>query len=146
MIGLGEILAITSLVLQVVAAVDRVILIFDRAQNAPDELRRFRSSLSRLQNNVNLLKAELEISGSRLVSEGPQTGLDEVEATLEECRELFVTYHLDQGSSGTPLRAIWSPRMTARLVRYQAQIEGHYLQIILPLWLAAIRYAESRAS
>jgi hypothetical protein len=137
---LGEILAITSLVVQVVAAVDRVILIFDRAQNAPDELRRFRNSLSRLQNNVNLLKAELEISGSHL---SPQSGLDEIEDTLVLCRALFVSYHMDQGSSGTPLRAIWSPRETAKLEKYQKMIEGHYLEIILPLWMAAIKYAES---
>lgn len=143
MVGVGEILAITSLVLQVVAAVDKVILIFDRAQNAPDELRHFRNSLSRLQNNVNLLKAELEISGSRL---DPQSGLDEVEDTLVLCKTLFVDYHMDQGSSGNPLRAIWSPRETSKLEKYQKRIEGHYVQIILPLWLATIRYAKSYAS
>jgi hypothetical protein len=140
MVGPGEILAITSLVLQVVAAVDKVILIFDRAQNAPDELRHLRSSLSRLQNNVNLLKAELEISGSSL---DPQSGLDEIEVTLKGCRAHFMSYHVDQGPSSTLLRAILSPRETAKLEKYRKRIEGHYLEVILPLWLAAIRYAKS---
>jgi hypothetical protein len=134
MVGVGEILAITSLFLQVVAAVDKVILIFDRAQNAPDELRHFRNTLSRLQNNVNLLKAELKI-----LTTLPQSCLDEIEETLILCKDLFVDYQTDQGSSSNPLRAIWSPRETSKLEKYQRRIDGHYLHIILPLWLATIR-------
>jgi hypothetical protein len=140
MVGVGEILAITSLVLQVVAAVDKVILIFDRAQNAPDELRHFRNTLSRLQNNVNLLKAELKI-----LTTLPQSCLDEIEETLILCKDLFVDYQTDQGSSSNPLRAIWSPRETSKLEKYQRRIDGHYLHIILPLWLATIRYAKNDA-
>jgi hypothetical protein len=140
MVGVGEILAITSLVLQVVAAVDKVILIFDRAQNAPDELRHFRNTLSRLQNNVNLLKAELKI-----LTTLPQSCLDEIEETLILCKDLFVDYQTDQGSSSNPLRAIWSPRETSKLEKYQRRIDGHYLHIILPLWLATIRYAKNYA-
>jgi hypothetical protein len=140
MVGVGEILAITSLVLQVVAAVDKVILIFDRAQNAPDELRHFRNTLSRLQNNVNLLKVELKI-----LTTLPQSCLDEIEETLILCKDLFVDYQTDQGSSSNPLRAIWSPRETSKLEKYQRRIDGHYLHIILPLWLATIRYAKNYA-
>jgi hypothetical protein len=140
MVGVGEILAITSLFLQVVAAVDKVILIFDRAQNAPDELRHFRNTLSRLQNNVNLLKAELKI-----LTTLPQSCLDEIEETLILCKDLFVDYQTDQGSSSNPLRAIWSPRETSKLEKYQRRIDGHYLHIILPLWLATIRYAKNYA-
>jgi MoaA/NifB/PqqE/SkfB family radical SAM enzyme len=140
MVGVGEILAITSLVLQVVAAVDKVILIFDRAQNAPDELRHFRNTLSRLQNNVNLLKAKLKI-----LTTLPQSCLDEIEETLILCKDLFVDYQTDQGSSSNPLRAIWSPRETSKLEKYQRRIDGHYLHIILPLWLATIRYAKNYA-
>jgi hypothetical protein len=140
MVGVGEILAITSLVLQVVAAVDKVILIFDRAQNAPDELRHFRNTLSRLQNNVNLLKAELKI-----LTTLPQSCLDEIEETLILCKDLFMDYQTDQGSSSNPLRAIWSPRETSKLEKDQRRIDGHYLHIILPLWLATIRYAKNYA-
>jgi hypothetical protein len=140
MVGVGEILAITSLVLQVVAAVNKVILIFDRAQNAPDKLRHFRNTLSRLQNNVNLLKAKLKI-----LTTLPQSCLDEIEETLILCKDLFVDYQTDQGSSSNPLRAIWSPHETSKLEKYQRRIDSHYLHIILPLWLATIRYAKNYA-
>ena len=79
MLGVGEILAITSLAIQVVAAVDKVILIFDRAQNAPDELRRFQSSVSRLQTYSKQLEKHLEVSGPLI---NAPSGLDEIEETL----------------------------------------------------------------
>lgn len=85
MSGLGEILAITSLVLQVVGSVEKVIAIFDRVQNAPDELNQFRGSLLRLSGHFAVLQ-KLEDKGSVGIS---LSDLHEVNDTLELCQKLF---------------------------------------------------------
>lgn len=83
--GLKEIRAITSLVLEVVGSVEKVIAIFDSIQNAPDEFNQSRGSLLRLSGHFRVLE-KLEDAGFGTIS---TSDLHDVSDTLELCRKLF---------------------------------------------------------
>jgi hypothetical protein len=130
-LGVGDILAITSLVLQVVAAVDKVIKVFEKAQNAPSELSQLRVSLVRLSRHFEMLRAEHEATGSSLIH---KDDTDEIYVTLQCCKALFDDY--DRARAKTALHQVaWSTRYSTQLARYQARVDRHFTQILLPLWL-----------
>jgi len=142
MSGLGEILAITSLVLQVIGSVDKVIAIFDRVQNAPDELNHFRVSLSRLSRHFTALQAEMKENESVVIDDDD---IHEIGDTLELCQKMFDEYDAtlhEPGMRNAVHRATWGPRHTTKLARYQGQIDRLYQQVILPLWLSTLRYLQ----
>jgi hypothetical protein len=135
----GTILAIVSLTGQVIGGVTKVIGLFDSISNAPEELREFRLSASRLQRHFTAFQADLEASGSPLLH--PED-VQEIEETLILCNQLF-TDHEDtlrnQASLNGVFRATWTARSNGKLTRYKDKIDSHYQQILLPAWMNSIR-------
>ncbi|KAK5652691.1 hypothetical protein OQA88_10285 [Cercophora sp. LCS_1] len=131
-LGIGEILAVTSLVMQVVQSVEKVIQIFEKAQNAPSELAQLRVSLLRMSRHFDMIRAEHQATGSSLIH---KDDADEIEDTLRCCKALFDDYDRAR-SRGAVLQAVWGTQQSDTLARYQARIDRHFLQILLPLWVA----------
>lgn len=131
MIELGEWLAITSLVMQVVAAVHGVIKIFEKAQNAPKELEELRRSLLRLHDNCKQIQTQGQTAGSFPLQ---QYDIDEIRNTLEQCKRLLDDYRDIQSANGV-LRAVWGAQNHDEVVRYQTLIDRHFVQILLPFWM-----------
>ena len=145
MSGLGEILAIVSLTLTVVGSVEKVIAIFDRVQNAPDELHQCRSSLLRLKQHFTALE-EIEENQSVVIS---KDDMHEINDTLELCQKMFDEYDAalhEPGVRNTAYRATWATKHSTKLIRYQAKIDRIYLQVLLPHWLLTLRYIQRSAS
>lgn len=134
MIALGEWLAITSLVMQVVAAVHGVIKIFEKAQNAPKELEELRRSLLRLSDNCDQIRAQGETTESFPLQ---QYDIDEIRNTLEQCKKLLEDYRDAQSENGV-LRAVWGTQNHDEVVRYQTLIDRHFVQILLPFWMKTL--------
>ncbi|KAM0418734.1 hypothetical protein ACHAPT_012332 [Fusarium lateritium] len=132
--GLGEGLAITGLVMQVVAAINAVIEIFEKAQNAPRELEELRCSLLRLHDNFDQIRAQDKKSGSRHLHE---YDIDGIQSTLEDCKALFENYAKTQSANGV-LRAVWGTQNHDEVVRYQALVDRHFWQILLPFWMKTL--------
>jgi hypothetical protein len=139
MLDPGTILAIVSLAGQVIGGVTKVIGLFDSIANAPEELREFRVSASRLQRHFGAFQADLEASGSVLLH--PED-VQEIEDTLTLCKELFTEHEealRNQASLNGVFRATWTARSNGKLKRYKAKIDSHYQQILLPAWLNSMR-------
>lgn len=133
MLGVGEILAITSLVMQVVASVQKVIEIFEKAQNAPKELEQLRVSLIRMSRHFDMIRAKHESTGSSLIH---KDDTDEIFDTLLCCKALFDDYERVRSRDGV-LQAIWGNQKSDMVARYQLRIDRHFTQILLPLWVTA---------
>ncbi|KAK1755634.1 hypothetical protein QBC47DRAFT_413381 [Echria macrotheca] len=140
-LGIGEILAVTSLVMQVVESVEKVIQIFEKAQNAPSELAQLRVSLLRMSRHFDMIQAEHKATGCSLIH---KDDADEIEDTLRCCKALFDDYDRAR-SRGAVLQAVWGTQQADTLARYQARIDRHFLQILLPLWVATGTINNSRA-
>jgi hypothetical protein len=140
-LGIGEILAVTSLVMQVVASADKVIKIWEKAQNAPSELGQLRISLLRMRRHFDMIREELKSSGISMIH---KDDTDQIEDTLRCCKALLDDYDHAR-SRGAVLQAVWGIQHSEKLARYQAQINNHFVQILLPLWVATGTLVNSRA-
>ncbi|KAJ4198804.1 hypothetical protein NW767_008795 [Fusarium falciforme] len=134
MIGLGEWLAISSLVMQVVAAVHAVIQIFEKAQNVPKELEDLRCSLLRLSDNFEQVRAQAEATGSGYLR---RYDFDEIRNTLRDSKKFLDDYRSAQSKSDV-LRAVWGTQNHDAVVRYQTLIDRHLWQILIPFWLKSL--------
>ena len=141
-LGLEGILAITGVVLQVIAAVDQVSSCFERIHNAPRHIRNFKSSACRLELNFKCLREEVEMHGDIELSVGDY---EEIIQTLEACKTLLNRYETTLKSEGTIgggfRRVYWSFTSGHELDGYKEQVDRIYLHIIHPIWLRLIRYA-----
>jgi hypothetical protein len=137
MLGVGDILAITSLVMQVVASVQTVIDIFEKAQNAPKELEQLRVSLIRMSRHFDMIRAKHESTGSSLIH---KDDTDEIFDTLLCCKALFDEYEKVRSRNGV-LQAIWGNQQSDMVARYQLRIDRHFTQILVPLWIT-VRYSD----
>ncbi|CAJ2510231.1 Uu.00g061310.m01.CDS01 [Anthostomella pinea] len=125
----GTVLAIVSLIIQVVSSADKVIQGFDHIQNAPRELRDFRAAVFRLQRNFETLQP------SSLHADD----LQPIEETLELCAHLFQQHDSvqSQGMVNSVLRGTWSIRNNQKLTKYRYRIYEHYVTILIPALVAA---------
>lgn len=139
-LGVGEILAITSLTIQVIGSVKEVMSIFQKAQNAPEELSQLYRSLERLLRHFEQIKeAESRTRGLVLMN---REDADEIDDILTLCKALFDGY--DRARSGNSvLRAIWGTRNSDKVKHYQAKIDRYFQQVLFPFWLK-IRYGLPR--
>jgi len=138
-LGVEGILAITGIVLQVIAAVDQVSRLFDRIHNAPRHIRNFKKSASRLEFNFKCLKEEVESHGAIQI---PDADHEEIFQILEACKALLLRYGAtlkSQGTIGDVRRAYWSFRSGQELDGHREQIDRIYVHIIQPVWLRLIR-------
>lgn len=140
-LGIGEILAVTSLVMQVVDSTDKVIKIWQKAQNAPSELGQLRISLLRMRRHFDMIREELRSSGISLIH---KDDTDQIEDTLRCCKALLDDYDHAR-SRGAVLQAVWGIQHSEKLARYQDQINNHFMQILLPLWVATGTLVNSKA-
>jgi hypothetical protein len=130
LLGVGEVLAITSIVLQVIASVDQVTQLFDRLHNAPRHIRNFRISASRLKFNFECLLEEVKCHGSINIP------------TLEACETLLRKYETtlrSEGAIGGVRRAFWSFKCGHELDGHREQIDRIYVHTIHSVWLRLIR-------
>ncbi|CAI4219757.1 unnamed protein product [Parascedosporium putredinis] len=132
MSGLEGILAITSLVLQVVSATDKVIAVFEKAQNAPTELGQLRASLLRLSRHFDMLRA-----AGRAHIHADDAG--DVHRTLRECKALFDGYDVARARSSVH-QVAWGTQHSAQVGLCQARVDRLFTQIVLPLWLETSTY------
>ena len=138
MLDPGTILAIVSLAGQVIGGVTKVIGLFDSISNAPEELREFRVSASRLQRHFTAFQAELEASGSTPLH--PED-VEQIEDTLILCSQLFSEHEdalRNQADLNGVFRATWTARSNGKLTKYKAKIDSHYQQILLPAWVKSM--------
>lgn len=137
----GTILAVVSLVLQVITLADQVIESFERLKNAPQELRDFRQSAVRLQRHLEALQND--VSYYPLADILHEDDVHEIEETLTLCKELL--QQQVTSSKGlvvtTVIRGIWTFRNNQKLVKYKTRIDAHYTQILVPCWLSSLRQA-----
>jgi hypothetical protein len=139
LLGVGEVLAITSIVLQVIASVDQVTQLFDRLHNAPRHIRNFRISVSRLKFNFECLLEEVKCHGSINI---PTADFEEIRQTLEACNTLLKKYETtlrSEGAIGGVRRAFWSFKCGHELDGHKEQIDRIYVHTIHSVWLRLIR-------
>ncbi|KAM0081944.1 hypothetical protein ACKRZS_005861 [Fusarium odoratissimum] len=126
----GTILAVVSLVLQVIKLADQVIESFERLKNAPQELRDFRQSAVRLQRHLEALQND--VSYYSLANILHEDDVHEIEETLTLCKELL--QQQVTSSKGlvvtTVIRGVWTFRNNQKLVKYKTRIDAHYTQIL----------------
>ncbi|EXL92074.1 hypothetical protein FOIG_14740 [Fusarium odoratissimum NRRL 54006] len=134
----GTILAVVSLVLQVIKLADQVIESFERLKNAPQELRDFRQSAVRLQRHLEALQND--VSYYSLANILHEDDVHEIEETLTLCKELL--QQQVTSSKGlvvtTVIRGVWTFRNNQKLVKYKTRIDAHYTQILVPCWLSSL--------
>ncbi|ENH73440.1 hypothetical protein FOC1_g10008928 [Fusarium oxysporum f. sp. cubense race 1] len=128
----GTILAVVSLVLQVIKLADQVIESFERLKNAPQELRDFRQSAVRLQRHLEALQNDVSYYSSANILH--EDDVHEIEETLTLCKELL--QQQVTSSKGlvvtTVIRGVWTFRNNQKLVKYKTRIDAHYTQILVP--------------
>ncbi|KAG5752860.1 hypothetical protein H9Q69_008774 [Fusarium xylarioides] len=126
----GTILAVVSLVLQVITLADQVIESFERLKNAPQELRDFRQSAVRLQRHLEALQND--VAYYSLADILHEDDVHEIEETLTLCKELL--QQQVTSSKGlvvtTVIRGVWTFRNNQKLVKYKTRIDAHYTQIL----------------
>ncbi|KAH7469877.1 hypothetical protein FOMA001_g14867 [Fusarium oxysporum f. sp. matthiolae] len=126
----GTVLAVVSLVLQVITLADQVIESFERLKNAPQELRDFRQSAVRLQRHLEALQND--VSYYSLANILHEDDVHEIEETLTLCKELL--QQQVTSSKGlvvtTVIRGVWTFRNNQKLVKYKTRIDAHYTQIL----------------
>ncbi|EWZ29819.1 hypothetical protein FOZG_16681 [Fusarium oxysporum Fo47] len=134
----GTVLAVVSLVLQVIKLADQVIESFERLKNAPQELRDFRQSAVRLQRHLEALQND--VSYYSLANILHEDDVHEIEETLTLCKELL--QQQVTSSKGlvvtTVIRGVWTFRNNQKLVKYKIRIDAHYTQILVPCWLSSL--------
>ncbi|KAG7424930.1 hypothetical protein Forpi1262_v014137 [Fusarium oxysporum f. sp. raphani] len=134
----GTILAVVSLVLQVIKLADQVIESFERLKNAPQELRDFRQSAVRLQRHLEALQNDVSYYSSANILH--EDDVHEIEETLTLCKELL--QQQVTSSKGlvvtTVIRGVWTFRNNQKLVKYKTRIDAHYTQILVPCWLSSL--------
>ncbi|CAN8099215.1 unnamed protein product [Discula destructiva] len=137
----GTILAIVSLIVQVVGGVDKVIQSFDRMQNAPRELRDFSYSIKRLDRKFKDFQKDVEASSNILHSED----IEQIDETLTLCAALFRKHEERQreGVVNVVLRSMWSSGNNEKLAKYKARIDEHYSTILVPGWVQLLVRAKS---
>ncbi|KAF4436101.1 hypothetical protein FACUT_6673 [Fusarium acutatum] len=117
----GTILAVVSLVLQVIKLADQVIESFERLKNAPQELRDFRQSAVRLQRHLEALQND--VSYYSLADILHEDDVHEIEETLTLCKELL--QQQVTSSKGlvvtTVIRGVWTFRNNQKLVKYKTR-------------------------
>ena len=133
-------LGILGLAGPVLTAVKRIIVLCDRVQNAPNNIRQLRAVTYRLQKNFDRIQGEASrISGSIRTSL-PSEDQDEILQTLE-CCENFLKRHVPtlthRGALGTLRRAAWfmDVKHCQELDGYRDRIDSIYIQIIHPFYL-----------
>ncbi|KAF5656057.1 hypothetical protein FCIRC_13802 [Fusarium circinatum] len=113
----GTVLAVVSLVLQVIKLADQVIESFERLKNAPQELRDFRQSAVRLQRHLEALQND--VSYYSLADILHEDDVHEIEETLTLCKELL--QQQVTSSKGlvvtTVIRGVWTFRNNQKLVK-----------------------------
>ncbi|KAF5988998.1 hypothetical protein FBULB1_1153 [Fusarium bulbicola] len=113
----GTVLAVVSLVLQVIKLADQVIESFERLKNAPQELRDFRQSAVRLQRHLQALQND--VSYYSLEDILHEDDVHEIEETLTLCKELL--QQQVTSSKGlvltTVIRGVWTFRNNQKLVK-----------------------------
>ncbi|KAI1014454.1 hypothetical protein LB504_012218 [Fusarium proliferatum] len=128
----GTILAVVSLVLQVITLADQVIESFERLKNAPQELRDFRQSAVRLQRHLEALQNDVSYYSLHDILH--EDDVHEIEETLTLCKELL--QQQVTSSKGlvvtTVIRGVWTFRNNQKLVKYKTRIDAHYTQILVP--------------
>lgn len=129
----GTILAVVSLVLQVAGGVEKVIQSFDRMQNAPQELRDFKYSITRLERKFADFQKDVQTSSDILHSDD----VEQIEDTLTLCVSLFRKHEERQGDGvvNKVLRSMWSSANNEKLTKYKARIDEHYTTILVPGWV-----------
>lgn len=129
----GTILAIVSLIIDVVGSVDKVIAGFDRFQNAPQELRDFMYSVKRLERKFDEFQKDVQTSTTILHPDD----VEQIEETLTLCTSLFQKHEQRQreGLLNTVLRSTWSTGNNEKLAKYKTRIDEHYSTILVPGWL-----------
>ncbi|KAF5554173.1 hypothetical protein FMEXI_2159 [Fusarium mexicanum] len=117
----GTVLAVVSLVLQVITLADQVIESFERLKNAPQELRDFRQSAVRLQRHLEALQND--VSYYSLADILHEDDVHEIEETLTLCKELL--QQQVNSSKGlvvtTVIRGVWTFRNNQKLVKYKTR-------------------------
>lgn len=140
MLDLGGILAVTSLVLQVISATDQVIRLFDKTQAAPEELIQFRTSICRLRNNLRIAEVHLKWVDQSLLN---TADLDTIPDILEQAQALLIGLEKQaKAGQNSPLNILRAPRNQEELARHQKRIERCFIEVIIPLsaWLGTLRY------
>ncbi|KAK0612397.1 hypothetical protein B0T17DRAFT_648492 [Bombardia bombarda] len=135
---MAEILGIISLVGQILTAVDKVIAVFDRIQNAPRNIREFRNVMTRLSIDFAYLQSEAERDGSITISTDDR---DEIHQILQKCKVFFDRYNTtltSQGAFSDVRRAFWSVTNGLALDGHRDCIYRIYTNIITPVWLRLI--------
>jgi hypothetical protein len=135
MLDPGTILAVVGLIIQVAGSVDKVIVSFDRLQNAPQELRHFQTSVARLQRNFEIFKNNVASSEELFALED----IKEIKETLQSSEEFFNKYKEQRKGIVTGvLRTTWSLRDNPELAKLKLRIDRHFSQILVPVSLQLI--------
>ncbi|KAF9766686.1 hypothetical protein IL306_000873 [Fusarium sp. DS 682] len=112
----GTVLAVVSLVLQVIKLADQVIESFERLKNAPQELRDFRQSAVRLQRHLEALQTDISYHPSGDILH--EDDVHEIEETLTLCKDLLQQQvNSPKGPVVTTvIRGVWTFRNNQKLV------------------------------
>jgi hypothetical protein len=126
-------IAIVSLVGQVLAAVDKVVVLLDRLQHVPKLIREFNNLLSQLQDDFADLVMDAKGNASSCFRERQR---EEIINTLEGCKTFFKNYEStlsDPRIFGGVRRAFWPAMNGLELERYIRDISDLYVRIIIPV-------------
>jgi len=123
MLGLEAVLAIVSLTIQVISAVDKAIQLFSKIENAPEELRLLRRSVVRLLKNFKRLEAALNRNGHAIPYEDGRDFTQDVKATLFMCLGVLGQYESRQSNV---LRAFWPSAQGTRIADCQKRLDLLY--------------------
>ncbi|KAK0732101.1 hypothetical protein B0H67DRAFT_679596 [Lasiosphaeris hirsuta] len=146
---MAEVLGLISSALQAIAAVDRAVVLFDRLQNAPKQMRLVRILLGQIDHDLNALR-ESDNNSTGIVGhdqEGaggnsnrhpwnqqiPAATVEEINNALAECRSFLDRYSERFSSKGTMRRIFWSALKAAELESIRGRIAEIYPLIITPL-------------
>ncbi|KAK0715319.1 hypothetical protein B0H67DRAFT_645087 [Lasiosphaeris hirsuta] len=128
---MAEVFGLISFALGALAAADRAVVLFDRLQNAPKQMRLVWILLDQIKEDLNTLReSNNDDSGGPRIS--PAT-FKEIKDALTEC-EVFLDRYSERFSSRVTLRRVfWSAIKAAELEGIRSRIAYIYPQIITPL-------------
>ncbi|KAK3339716.1 hypothetical protein B0T25DRAFT_560456 [Lasiosphaeria hispida] len=128
---MAEIVGLISFALGALAAADRAVVLFDRLQNAPKQMRLVRILLDQIKEDLNALKESNNNSpGGQKI---PLATFSEIKDALTECRVFLDRYSERFSSKVTLRRVFWSSVKTAELQGIRNRIADIYPLIIIPL-------------
>ncbi|KAK5655372.1 hypothetical protein OQA88_5939 [Cercophora sp. LCS_1] len=128
---MAEIFGLISFALGALAAADRAVVLFDRLQNAPKQMRLVWILLDQIKQDLSALRESNNNNpeGQQI----PSAAFNEIKNALTECSDFLDRYSERFSSKGTLRRVFWSSLKTAELQGIRGRIAEIYPLIITPL-------------